>query len=62
MINPFDSGRELKQVLGRVNRDGGARSLQLITMFKDTYEEVVAERMRQRGMNIDLLNDGDFKI
>lgn len=62
LISPCESGRQFKQVLGRVHRDGGARSLQLVTYFRGTHEETVADRLRQKGMNIDLLNDADFFI
>jgi superfamily II DNA or RNA helicase len=60
LITPCESGRQYKQVLGRVNRDGGAFSLQLLTYFANTYQEVVADRLAQKGFNLDLLNDGDF--
>jgi hypothetical protein len=61
-ISPCDSGRQYKQLLGRVNRAGGAYSIQYCAFFKDTREEPVAERMFARGCNIDLLNDADLLI
>lgn len=60
LICPCESGRQLKQVCGRVNRDGGARSLQLIPLFADTYEQTVGERMLAKGMNVDVFNDADL--
>jgi superfamily II DNA or RNA helicase len=59
-ISPCESGRQFKQVTGRVNRDGGASSLQFSTYFADTYEETVAERLAQKSFNLDVLNDSDF--
>lgn len=62
LICPCDSGRAYKQLQGRVNRDGGARSQQYVVFFKGTYEEKVAERMKQKGMNISLLNDAELLV
>jgi Mimiviridae putative ATP-dependent RNA helicase len=62
LICPMDSGRRYKQVLGRVHRDGGARSQQYLVFFKDTWESKVAQRMQDKALNIDLLNDGDFLV
>ena len=62
IIAPCESGRQFKQVLGRVNRDGGAFSLQLLTYFSGTLQEKVADRLVQKSFNIDLLNDGDFLV
>lgn len=62
LISPPESGRQFRQIVGRVNRDGGARSLQLLAYFKGTCEEVVAKRVRQKCVNIDLLNDADFIV
>lgn len=62
LINPVQSGRVFKQLIGRVHRQGGAKSLQLIPLFKGTDEEPVGNRMRQKAFNVDLLNDGDFAV
>lgn len=62
LICPQDSGRRYKQIQGRVNRDGGARSQQFVVFFKGTYEEKVARRMQQKGMNIELLNDSELLV
>lgn len=62
LISPCDSGRQLKQVFGRVNRDGGARSVQYVVAFKGTYEEIMAERVAKKIDNLDTLNDADLRI
>lgn len=61
-ISPCESGKQFKQVVGRVNRDGGGFSTQYPAYFKGTREEIVAERMKQKGMHIDLFNDADFLV
>lgn len=60
LISPCESGKKYKQILGRINRDGGKFSRQLICFLKGTYEEKIAHRMEQKGMNIDLLNDAEL--
>jgi hypothetical protein len=62
LISPCESGKQYKQILGRINRDGGAFSRQLICFWRGTYEEKVAKRMEQKGMNIDLLNDAELAL
>jgi hypothetical protein len=62
LISPCCSGRQFKQVVGRVNRDGGGFSQQFVVLFSDTREEEIAARMEAKGYNIDLLNDGDLLI
>lgn len=62
LISPCESGRQLKQIFGRVHRDGGARSLQLLTYFADTYEAEVAKRLKQKNFNLDILNDGELAL
>lgn len=62
LICPVDSGRRYIQLQGRVNRDGGARSQQFVVLFKGTYEEKVGKRMKQKGMNIELLNDAELLV
>lgn len=59
-ITPVDSGRQAIQITGRAHRDGGADALQFFTYFAGTRQEEVAERMRQKQMNLKLLNDGDL--
>ena len=62
LICPMDSGRHYVQVTGRVHRDGGARSQQFLVFFKNTYEEKVAKKMLQKGMNVELFNDADLLV
>lgn len=62
LISPVESGRQYKQILGRVNRVGGAYSQQFILFFGGTTEEKVAERMKLKNCNIDLLNDADLMV
>jgi superfamily II DNA or RNA helicase len=62
LICPMDSGRRYVQVTGRVHRDGGARSQQYLVFFKGTYEEKVAQKMLQKGMNVELFNDADLLV
>jgi hypothetical protein len=51
-----DSGRQLKQVLGRVHRVGGAFSRQFLMGFKNTVQEEILLTSRQKIANIDALN------
>lgn len=60
LISPCPSGRQFKQVVGRVNRDGGAFSQQFVCLFKNTKEESIADNMLAKGMNVDLFNDATF--
>jgi len=58
--SPCESGRAYKQLLGRVNRAKGGFSNQYLCFFAGTRQEVVAERMRKKGLNIDLFNDASW--
>ena len=62
LICPMSSGRQYVQVTGRVNRYGGARSQQFLVFFKNTYEEKVAKKMLQKGMDVELFNDADLLV
>ena len=62
LICPMSSGRQYVQVTGRTHRDGGARSQQFLVFFKNTYEEKVAKKMLQKGMNVELFNDADLLV
>jgi superfamily II DNA or RNA helicase len=59
---PCESGRMYKQLQGRVNRSGGGFSLQFLCFFAGTYQEGVANRVRQKNFNLDLLNDAEFLV
>lgn len=60
LISPGWSATQLKQVFGRVQRDGGGYSQQLLVGFAGTLEEEILERARANIDNIDLLNDAVF--
>lgn len=62
LITPQDSGRRLKQILGRVDRASGANSLQLLLYLAGTEQEKTATRVSQRLTNIELLNDADLRF
>jgi len=65
IICPTFSGVDLKQVLGRSNRDGGGFSRNLLVYFEGSLEGVVARIVRGKLENLDKLNDaqlqGDFR-
>lgn len=56
IISAPQSGRKIKQIFGRVNRDGGGFSQQFICGFSGTLEEVNMNRIDQKCSNIDALN------
>jgi hypothetical protein len=60
IITPCDSGRRLQQVFGRVDRAGGADSLQFLAYFAGTFQEEIAKRVLKKTDNLALLNDGDL--
>lgn len=60
--SPCESGRQYAQLLGRVNRAGGGFSTQYLCFFAGTRQEVVADRLRRKKMNIDLFNDGELLV
>jgi hypothetical protein len=57
---PCESGKQYKQLLGRVNRAGGGFSNQFLCYFAGTRQEIVADRMRRKGLNIELFNDANL--
>lgn len=59
-IFPTDSGRMLKQIFGRAQRDGGAFSRQFLLGFAGTTQEKVLLTNLQKIRNIDALNDRDL--
>ncbi|MFW9879642.1 MAG: helicase-related protein [Candidatus Thorarchaeota archaeon] len=60
LINPNDSAQYLKQVLGRVHRAGGTKSIQRIIFCEGTIEEDVYENVKNKLKNIKILNDGNL--
>lgn len=62
LISPPYSAVDLKQVIGRVHRTGGAHSIQRILFAARTIEEKVMARVQARLDNIDALTDGDLAV
>lgn len=60
LICPTWSAIDLRQVLGRVHRDGGGHSEQRIVFFRNTVEERVANAVQSKLDRLDLLNDGEL--
>ncbi|MEI6196868.1 MAG: helicase-related protein, partial [Verrucomicrobiota bacterium] len=60
LICPCYNSKDLKQVFGRPQRDGGGFSRQLMVYFVDTVEEQVAIRVLNNIGNIDQLNDAQL--
>jgi len=64
IICPTFSAEDLKQVLGRVHRDGGGFSWQFLLYFSDSLEGAISRIVKTKLGNLDLLNDnelsGDF--
>jgi superfamily II DNA or RNA helicase len=59
-ISPTYSGIDLKQVLGRPQRGGGANSLQYIVWAAGTIEEEACEKVRAKLDRVTLINDGSL--
>jgi hypothetical protein len=60
LISPTYSGIDIKQMLGRPHRAGGAYSIQRVMFAAGTIEERACEKMRTKIKRIDTLNDGDL--
>ncbi len=60
LISPGWSAPQLHQVLGRVHRDGGGFSQQLLVGFANTLEEQILNKLANNCALIGLLNDGDM--
>lgn len=60
LISPTYSGIDLKQLLGRPWRAGGAYSIQRVLFAAGTIEERACEKVRAKIKRIDTLNDGDL--
>lgn len=57
LISPGWKARVLRQVFGRLPRDGGAFSQQFLIFFAEGVEAEIAARVRASHDNIDLFND-----
>jgi superfamily II DNA or RNA helicase len=63
IISPDDSAVKMKQVQGRIWRENSkSKSIQRFLYISGTIEETVANNVKQKLDNLDLLNDGDLKI
>ena len=63
LISPDDSAFKMKQVQGRIWRENSkSKGIIRFIFISNTIEETVAENVKQKIDNLDLLNDGDFKI
>jgi len=63
IISPTYSAQDLKQVLGRIHREGSkSKALQKIIFASGTIEEEIAEKVQNKLNNITLINDGDLFI
>ena len=61
IISPTFSALDLAQVLKRAHRAGFKTPVrQWLLLCAGTIEERVGERLREKLMNIDLINDGDL--
>jgi hypothetical protein len=58
LISPTYSGVDLKQVLGRPHRAGGAFSVQKIIFVADTVEEEACKKVKQVMRRLDIFNEG----
>lgn len=59
-IFPVESGRTLKQILGRVHRSGGAFSRQFLLGFAGTIHERILLQSSEKISNIAALNDREL--
>lgn len=63
LISPTPSAVDLRQVLGRVWRDGGkTKALQKIIFAANTVEEDVCEKVKLKLNAMDTINDGDVSL
>jgi hypothetical protein len=61
LISPNYSAMQMRQVTGRVWRDGGkSKSIQKIVFVEGTVETQVCEIVKTKLDNLDLLNDGNW--
>lgn len=63
LISPDDSAFKMKQVQGRIWRENSkSKSIQRFIFVSGTIEEIVANNVKQKLDNLELLNDGDLKL
>ena len=63
LISPTWSSIDLVQALGRIHRAGGkSKSLQRIIYTADTIEERIADKLKNKLLNINSINNGDLDL
>ena len=63
LISPTPSAVDLRQVLGRVWRDGSkSKAVQKIVFVANSPEEDTCERVKEKLENLDVINDGELTI
>jgi len=63
IISPDDSAFKMKQVTGRTVRENSkSKSIIRFVYISGTIEEKVANNVKQKLDNLELLNDGDLKL
>ncbi len=63
IISPTPSAVDLRQVLGRIHRDGAkSKAVQKVVFVANTAEEETCERVKEKLENLDIINDGDMMI
>ena len=63
LISPDDSAFKMKQVQGRTVRENSkSKSILRYIFIKNTIEEKVANNVKQKLDNLDLINDSDLKL
>jgi len=63
IISPTPSAVDLRQVLGRIHRDGAkSKAIQKVVFVANTAEEETCERVKEKLENLDIINDGDMMI
>lgn len=62
LVFPCDNAVTLRQVFGRLPRDGGkSHSVYRVLFAANTVESSMARRLRAKSNNLDTLNDGDLQ-
>ena len=63
IISPTPSAVDLRQVLGRVWRDGSkSKAVQKVVFVANTAEEETCDRVKEKLENLDVINDGELTI
>jgi superfamily II DNA or RNA helicase len=63
IISPTPSAVDLRQVLGRVWRDGSkSKAVQKVVFVANTAEEETCDRVKEKLEDLDVINDGELTI